>query len=106
MGNLHRFDPPGESYTTLSDTGSDHRKPPRVPVRSAEHRHGLVVAEDPLGPGIPAEPLATQPQRDIAQVADRDRAVGDLHGSCGRPAGKHTVDEVAEVVIALVEVDL
>ena len=55
---------------------------------------------------VPPQGLPAQPHGDVAQVADRDRPVGDLDRRGGRAPRDHAVDEVAEVVVALVEVDL
>lgn len=44
--------------------------------RTVEYPVSLQVIHDPLGNGIPAQPRATGPDRDIGQVRDGDRGGG------------------------------
>src|SRR4051812_11563782 len=86
--------------------GSHGREGPGVAIGPPEHRRRLVVPDDPLGPRVPPQRLPAEAHGDVAEVADGDRPVGDLDGGGGRLAREDAIDEVAEVVVALVEVDL
>src|SRR5271166_2446091 len=104
-----RFQSGRRGFPTIANdvqAGSNRWQFPRITVRPAEHPGCLIIAHDLLGPGVPAQALAAQPHGDIAQVADGNRPVGDLDRRRGRPARDHAVDEIAEVIVALVEVDL
>ena len=75
-------------------------------VGTAQHLGGLVITDDLLGPGVPAQFFPFQAHRDISQMADGNRAVGDFNGRGRRLARDHAVDEIAEMVVALVEMNL
>ena len=99
-------DPTIVDLTGIFDLASNRRHLPRLAIRPAEHCRGFIVADDRFGSGVPFEARAIQPHCDVAEVADRDRTVGHLDRRGGGLAGDHAVDEVSEVVVALVEVDL
>jgi hypothetical protein len=61
----------------------NRRKRPRGTIGLAEHAGRLLIPNNLLGTGIPAQLLAIEPHRDISQVANRDRAMRNL-GRGGR----------------------
>ena len=79
-------------------------QPPRRAHLAGEHGVALVGsrADEVFGDRVPVERDA-QPQRDGAEVADRDRAVADLDVADRSLAALDAVHEVAHVIVGYVE---
>jgi hypothetical protein len=91
------LDQVGEASRSRLDP-SDGRQLPRIAIEAPQELRGLVVADDLLGAGVSSQGLAAQPHGDVAEMADRDRPVGDLDRRGGRPARDHAIDEVEETL--------
>ena len=78
---------------------------PRFAVDARKQAVGLRVVQETLAGGVPAH-LAAQPHGDVAQVRDRDRAVGDLDGRDGLLPRADALEEVRVHVGAGVEMNL
>src|SRR5512133_1252484 len=74
-------------------------------VGFGEEAVGLIVVDETLAVGIPAE-LALQEHGDVAEVADGGGAVADLDGGGRDAAGFDGVDEVAVVICAVAQADV
>src|SRR5262245_38094578 len=69
-------------------------------ARTGEERVGLLVADEELLLGVPAE-LSSQLAGDVGDVADADRAVADLDIGDRLLAGLDAVEPVLDVVLGL-----
>src|SRR5690349_2590751 len=103
MVSQNRKGPSPWADTARGSTVRPHGEPshdgqaPRRAVGPAEHPGSLVVADDLLGPRVPAERVAPEAHGDVAEVADGDRPMGDLHRRRRRPSREDAIDEVLEM---------
>src|SRR5262245_5188133 len=84
-------------------SGRGAGKRPGGTVRAGDHCGRIRVADDFFLGGVPGD-LATGADRDVAEMADRGRAVADRDVADWEPVDLDAVEEVAVVVRALVEV--
>src|SRR5689334_8435168 len=96
---------PAERSEGIQGEGDLGGEGPRRSIWSAEHLRRLVVSEDLLRFRVPPQLVPAQKHRYIAKMRDRDGTVSGLDGRGWLLARKDAVDEVAEVVIALIQVD-
>src|SRR5262245_24937999 len=93
-----RYNPFGVGEARLFSDG----KLPRLAVRPAQHRRGFLVVDDRLLHRVPLD-LPPGADGDVAQVADRRRAVADFDVADRRLPALDAVQPVAVVVAAGVQ---
>src|ERR1035437_1725469 len=78
---------------------------PGVALGAAKQSGGRCVADDFLRLRVPAE-LPAQADGDHTKVPHTGRAMGHLGGRDGQPPRLHAVEEIANVIGRIVEIDL